>query len=127
MSQVSDAIEAVENAGSKGLTGDELTLVMGMNLHQCANLLSKAHKVQAVYRLAIRRNNQKVYVTEQYLNGKAHQPYGFGGSRIKLRGTWAEIAQKQNTKSSPRLELVPSEISPIVLFQDSHFTLTWRP
>jgi len=122
MSLQEEAIEAVNQAGFRGLTSDELSLIMGFNVHRCGSLLSKAHKDKSIYRLGAKRGGQKIYIVEQFLNGKTHQAYGFGGSKIKLRGTWAELAQKTNTVQDE----LPMETS-IVLFKDDHFTLTWRP
>ena len=122
MSLQEEAIEAVSQAGFRGITSDELSLIMGFNVHRCGSLLSKAHKDESIYRLGAKRGGQKIYIVEQFLNGKTHQAYGFGGSKMKLRGTWAELAQKTNTVQDE----LPMETS-IVLFKDDHFTLTWRP
>jgi len=122
MSLQEEAIEAVNQAGFRGITSDELSLIMGFNVHRCGSLLSKAHKDESIYRLGAKRGGQKIYIVEAFLNGKTHQAYGFGGSKIKLRGTWAELAHK----TSRVQDQFPTESS-VVLFKDDHFTLTWRP
>jgi len=122
MSQQQQAVELVMQSGFRGLTSNELSLIIGVNVHRCGSLLSKAHRDKSIYRVGTKRDGQKIYLSEEYLNGKTHQPYGFGGSKIKLKGTWSELAQKSNTVQ----DQLPIETS-IVLFKDDHFTLTWRP
>ena len=95
MSQLQEAIDAVHGAGIAGITNEELTLILGYDVHVCGNLLSKAHRDKAIYRLGAKRANQKIYIAEEFLNGKTHQAYGFGGSKIKLRGTWSELSHKK--------------------------------
>jgi len=118
----------LQGAGLRGLTSDELAINLGIEPLQASGALSGLHKTKKAYRLYAKRENKSVYTVDPHLSNKTHRPYGFDNKQKRLRGTWDDIeAPRISERPDPVQEALPIVgIPAIVLFQDEHFTLTWR-
>jgi len=118
----------LQGAGLRGLTATELAVNLGIADMQASQALSGLHRTKQAYRLTAKREHRSVYTVDPHLGGKTHRVYGLGNAQKRLRGTWDDIeAPRISERPDPVQEALPIVgIPAIVLFQDEHFTLTWR-
>jgi len=122
------SILELQSAGLRGLTAGELAINLGIDCLQASGALSNLHRDKVAYRLTAKREHKSVYTVDDYIGNKTHRAHGIGNTKKRLKGTWYEIeARETNPIPVAVPEALPMVGTPsIVLFQDDHFTLTWR-
>jgi len=66
----------VDAGGDDGLTVSELCDLADLHHGQASGVLSNLHKDGRIFRLAEKRNKQKIYVTAMWVMGRPTEAYG---------------------------------------------------